>query len=84
MTREQLERLAVKECKNVESLGEALPKEQARVRGLIAIYRDLPGGAGMPAAMLMENDLRTADQAIMRGDVVAMIRIYESLKEWQS
>ncbi len=63
-----------------ESLGEALPREQARVRGLKATYFALPGGAGWPAAAFMEVALQRADQAVMSGDVVEMLRAHEELK----
>jgi hypothetical protein len=66
-----------------ESLGEALPKEQARVRRLILRYRDpMLNGAGNMAAALMEQDLQKADKAVMEGDVVEMIRCFENLKGW--
>lgn len=62
-----------------ESLAEALPKEQARVRVVLGHYRDL-GPVGMLGAAFIEQDLREADQALMSGDVVRMIRAYEALK----
>ncbi len=69
----------------MESLGEALPKEQARVRELILQYRDpMLGGSGVFAAAMMENSLREADQAVMSGDVVAMLRAYEDLKGYNA
>jgi hypothetical protein len=64
-----------------ETLGEALPREQARVRELIGVYRELPGGVGTFGALMMEDALRRADQAVMSGDVVQMLRSYEELKE---
>lgn len=68
-----------------ESLGEALPKEQARVRELIRQYRDpILGGAGEIAARMMEVSLQAADKAIMSGDVVEMIRVYEDLKGYNA
>ena len=68
-----------------ETLGEALPKEQARVRELIVQYRDpMLNGAGRFAALLMEADLAEADRIIMAGDIVGMVRIYQKLKEWES
>lgn len=69
----------------MESLGTALPKEQARVRELIGMYRDpMLNGSGNLAAMLMEQALRNADQAVMSGDVVAMMRCYEELKGFEA
>ena len=68
----------------METLGESLPKEQARVRELILQYRDpLLNGAGNLAALLMEQSLRASDQAVISGDVVAMIRAYEDLKGYE-
>lgn len=62
-----------------ESLAEALPKEMARVREVLGQYRAI-GPAGMFGAAFIEQDLRAADQAVMSGDVVAMLRAYEQLK----
>jgi len=65
----------------MESLGEALPKEQARVRSLIVQYRDpILKGAGEIAARMMETSLQAADKAVMSGDVVAMIQAYKDLQ----
>ena len=66
------------------TLGEALPKEQARVRELILLYRDPElKGAGNLAAMMMEQSLKAADQAVISGDIVAMMRAYEDLKGYE-
>jgi hypothetical protein len=62
-----------------ESLAEALPKEMARVREVLGAYKAI-GPAGMFGAAFIEADLREADQAVMSGDVVRMIRVYEKLK----
>ena len=68
----------------MESLGEALPKEQARVRELISQYRDpMLQGTGNIAAMMMENSLREADNAIISGDIRRMINVYEDLKGYE-
>ena len=65
----------------MESLGEALPKEQARVRELILMYNDPKlNGAGAFAARMMEQSLREADEAVMSGDAVKMLQCYEDLK----
>ena len=69
----------------MESLGEALPKEQARVRELIVQYRDpMLNGAGNFAAAMMEQDLKETDAVVMAGDVVGMMRMYEQLKTWRA
>ena len=67
----------------MESLGEALPKEMARVRSLIVMYRD-PSlkGAGNLAAAMMERSLVAADRAIVSGDLAEMIRCFKDLREW--
>ena len=62
-----------------DSLGEALPKEQARVRALILDYKAI-GPAGSFAAAMMEASLKAADTAVMSGDPIEMIRAYEDLK----
>lgn len=63
------------------TLGDALPAECARVRKLITQYRDpILGGAGEIAAHMMEMSLQAADQAMVSGDLSAMILAYEDLK----
>lgn len=63
-----------------ESLGEALPREMARVRDkVLPAYVDI-GAPGMFAATMMRADLDAAAKALAEGDVVAMIQVYESLK----
>ena len=66
----------------IETLGTALPKEQARVRQVQADYRAI-GPPGFIGATLIEMSLRKADQAVMSGDVVAMLLAYEDLKSIQ-
>ena len=67
-----------------ESLGEALPREMARVRDeVMPMYLEI-GIAGMPAATLMRRDLDAAAKAMMEGDLPEMIRVYQSLKEWHT
>ena len=65
-----------------ETLGEALPKEMARVRDqLLPLYDAIP--AGIVAATMMRADLDRAAQAMIEGDTVEMISVYQSLKEWK-
>lgn len=66
------------------SLAEALPAEQKRVRELRDVYLELPNGAGAMAAMLMSNALTQAEAAAMSGDVLRMIRAYQSLRRFKS
>ena len=65
---------------NMETLGDALPREQERVRGVLAIYKRL-GPPGEFGAAMIELELKRADIAMMSGDIVAMIKSYKSLKE---
>lgn len=66
-----------------ESLGTALPAEQARCRALLQQYA---GIAKLPqvhvgfAVAMIESALREADEAVMSGDVVRMLRAYDALK----
>lgn len=64
-----------------ESLGTAFPKEQARIRELITIYRELPNNAGAFGAMMLEDTLRRADEAAIGGDVLAMLRSFAEMQE---
>ncbi len=64
----------------VTTLADALPAEMARVREVLGHYREI-GAAGMFGAAMIEQDLRAADRAVMSGDVVAMIRALEVLRE---
>lgn len=65
------------------SLGEAIPIEQARVRALILEYHSLEGGVGLIASSLMEQTLQVMDNALMKGDLVAMLRLYEELRAYE-
>ena len=64
----------------METLADALPKEIARVREVLGNYKEI-GPSGMFGAAMIEQDLRAADAAVMSGDVVAMLRAYNALKE---
>ena len=64
-----------------ESLAEALPKEQDRVREIVAIYDTVPNGHF--AAAMMRQSLAEAERAAATGDVVAMIAAYEDLKGYK-
>lgn len=65
------------------SLGDALPREMARVRDVVMPpYLEI-GAPGMFAVTMMRGDLDFAAKALAEGDVVAMLRAYESLKGWK-
>ncbi len=67
----------------IESIGTELPKEIARVREILGYYKEI-GSAGAFGAAMIEQDLSEADNAIISGDVVAMLRVYKKLQETQS
>lgn len=62
-----------------ESLGEAMPKEMARVRVVLGHYREI-GPVGAIGAAFIEQDLREADQAVMSGGLPRMIRAIKTLQ----
>ena len=62
----------------IETLGDALPREIARVRAILPEYQSIP--AGFFAARLIEIDLHAAEKAIAEQDIVAMLTAYEALK----
>lgn len=64
-----------------DTLGDALPREMARVRDKVLPYYT-PEVNGQFAAAGMRRDLDDAAKALAEGDVVAMLRVYESLKGW--
>lgn len=66
----------------METLGEALPKELARVREILGHYKEI-GPAGAFGAAMIEQSLRRADAAIMSGDLPAMIDAYNDLKGYK-
>ncbi len=63
-----------------ETLGDGYPKEQARLRRLLEVYREVgPIGAFGHAAI--SDVARRADEAAISGDLVEMIRMYREMKE---
>lgn len=66
------------------TLADALPREMARVRDEILpqyiSLRGMPNVIVEPQIMMMRADLDEAARAMAHGDVVAMLRSYESLK----
>jgi len=63
----------------MRTLGDDLPKEQARVREVLGVYKAL-GPAGRFGAIMIEQSLQKADKAVMSGDLAEMIRAYQDLK----
>jgi hypothetical protein len=67
----------------VDTLGDALPREMARVRDeLMPAYREI-GPGGFFALTLMKRALDGATQALAEGDVVAMLHWYKELKDFE-
>jgi hypothetical protein len=62
-----------------DSLGNAIPREQARVREVLAAYKEI-GPSGAFGAMMIERDLAAMDRAVISGDIAEMIRCYQVLK----
>ncbi len=58
----------------------AIPKEQARCRELLAVYKGL-GDAGWFGAMVIEQLLAAMDQAVIENDIVKMILLFEEMIE---
>lgn len=72
-------------AETVDTLGDALPREMARVRDVVMPqYLELRGVPGVNvefALAMMRADLDAAAKALAEGDVVEMLRVYQSLKE---
>lgn len=66
----------------METLGEAYPKEQARLRELIKQYIEI-GPAGAFGKLMIEDVLKRADKAAIEQDLPAMISIFKEMKECQ-
>ena len=64
----------------MNTVGDDMPKQQQRCRELLKVYHDL-GPAGGFGAMMIEQALRRADQAVISGDIVEIVRSYQELKE---
>jgi hypothetical protein len=63
----------------VITLGDALPKEMARVRDqIMPTYQEI-GPAGAFALVMMRADLDRATHALAVGDVIAMMQAYDAL-----
>jgi hypothetical protein len=67
-----------------KTLGEALPREMARVRDDVLPAYVAIGNPGLFAATMMRRDLDEAARAMAEGDTIAMMRVYESLKGYET
>lgn len=69
---------------NTDTIGDALPREMARVRDeLMPLYREI-GNPGLFALGLMQIDLDKAAKALAKGDLIEMIRCYNALKGYST
>jgi hypothetical protein len=66
------------------TLGDALPREMARVRDQVMPAYVAIGAPGTFALIAMRRDLDLAAKAMAEGDVVAMLRAYEELKGYET
>lgn len=67
-----------------DTLGDALPREMARVRDQVMPAYVAIGPPGAFALAMMRADLDAAASAMAAGDVVEMLRVYESLKGYST
>lgn len=63
-----------------DTLGDALPREMTRVRDQVMPAYVAIGAPGAFVLAMIRADLDAAQKAMIEGDIVAMIRLYESLK----
>ena len=66
----------------IDTVGDALPREMARVRDVILPEFDAIGAPGALAAMMMRQSLDRAAKAMAEGDTVEMIRCLEDLRSY--
>lgn len=64
----------------MSNLAEALQEELSRNTELLVEYSSLPNGAGFLGAELLKDRIERANKAIISGDVVQMLAVYEELK----
>lgn len=64
----------------IDTLGDALPREIARVRDEVLPAYDEIGSPGIFAATMMRTALDAASRAMITGDLPAMINAYRELK----
>jgi len=70
-----------------DTLGDALPRELARVREVLAQYEAtylLPNGVGRGCLYMIHEikaALARADRAMINGDVIEMMIVFQSLKD---
>ena len=65
-----------------ETIGTELPKEIQRCQQLLVDYESI-GPAGMFAKAMIKRNIKQAVEALAEGDLVKMIKAYQTLKECQ-
>lgn len=65
--------------KEAQNLFEGIQAECNRVRELIPEYEAI-GAAGTFGKMMLQADIKEGEESLASGDVVRMLRAYESLK----
>lgn len=68
------------EGESTQNLIEGLFAEMNRVRLIIKVYEETP--AGNFAASLMKISIKECEKAIANGDVVAMVKSYQDLTDY--
>lgn len=65
----------------MESVGEALPKEMARIRDVVIPAYETCGPASAIAIAFMKQDLDAAARAMAEGDTIAMLQALVTLRD---
>lgn len=66
--------------KETKSLAVAYQEELARLNRAVGIYESLPGGVGFFGAAFIKDTINRATNALNNGDTVAMLALYEEMK----
>jgi len=67
----------------METLADALPREQARCREMLEHALELPPQSGFFLVATLREALAQAERAAASGDVVAILRAYQMLSEFK-
>ena len=67
-----------------DTVGDALPREMARIRDVVMPAYQSIGPAGDFALAMMRHDLDRAAKALAEQDVVEMIRVLQELRDYHT
>jgi len=70
----------MRERNKMNTLGDAFPKEQERLRELLQAYKEI-GPVGAFGHAMISDVLCRADQAAIEGDLPKMIAVYKEMQE---